>query len=197
MRLLVSLLIFCASIVALPAHALFGNNQPTLDFDTNNSFVPVDVAFPFDPQQEGETLYLDWQVKKGYYLYQERLSISASNVTLGEQLMRNGKPYHDEFFGDVNIYTDPLLVTIPLTEYQEGAQVIVQYQGCAQAGFCYPPETRIIDIQPFDNTSSNPQSANSLESTAISEKTTHSLRLHQTTKHRPLKQIFRFHARQA
>ncbi len=170
MRLLVSLLIFCASIVALPAHALFGNNQPTLDFDTNNSFVPVDVAFPFDPQQEGETLYLDWQVKKGYYLYQERLSISASNVTLGEQLMRNGKPYHDEFFGDVNIYTDPLLVTIPLTEYQEGAQVIVQYQGCAQAGFCYPPETRIIDIQPFDNTSSNPQSANSLESTAISEK---------------------------
>lgn len=50
----------------------------------------------------------------------------------------------------MKIYTTPLSVPLPLVAYQSGAKVIVQYQGCAKAGFCYPPETRVIDITPFN-----------------------------------------------
>ncbi len=99
--------------------------------------------------QQGDRVFIDWQVKPDYYLYQDRLSFSGENVTLGNIELQQGEPYTDEFFGDVTIYTQPLFVEVPLSQYQAGAKLIVQYQGCAKAGFCYPPETRVIDITPF------------------------------------------------
>lgn len=138
-------------MISSPAMALFGNNQTSTFGSGSNDFVPVDQAFPFNFFQQDHRLTLDWQVKEGYYLYQQRLSFSAENVTLGDIQMEDGQPYRDEFFGDVNIYTNPLFVNIPMQDWQPGAKVIVQYQGCAKAGFCYPPETRVIDIASFTN----------------------------------------------
>lgn len=138
-------------MISSPAMALFGNNQTSTFGSGSNDFVPVDQAFPFNFFQQDHRLTLDWQVKEGYYLYQQRLSFSAENVTLGDIQMEDGQPYRDEFFGDVNIYTHPLFVNIPMQDWQPGAKVIVQYQGCAKAGFCYPPETRVIDIASFTN----------------------------------------------
>lgn len=138
-------------MISSPAMALFGNNQTSTFGSGSNDFVPVDQAFPFNFFQQDHRLTLDWQIKEGYYLYQQRLSFSAENVTLGDIQMEDGQPYQDEFFGDVNIYTNPLFVNIPMQDWQPGAKVIVQYQGCAKAGFCYPPETRVIDIASFTN----------------------------------------------
>lgn len=138
-------------MISSPAMALFGNNQTSTFGSGSNDFVLVDQAFPFNFFQQDHRLTLDWQVKEGYYLYQQRLSFSAENVTLGDIQMEDGQPYQDEFFGDVNIYTNPLFVNIPMQDWQPGAKVIVQYQGCAKAGFCYPPETRVIDIASFTN----------------------------------------------
>lgn len=150
MRAVFTLFILCLSVITTPAMALFDNNSNTPSFASdNNRFVPVDEAFTFNHFQQGDRIFLDWQVKDDYYLYQERISVSAENVTLGGLTMRDGQPHKDEFFGDVHIYTEPLFVEVPLEQYQSGARLIVQYQGCAKAGFCYPPETRIIDIDPF------------------------------------------------
>ncbi|MBA5764327.1 protein-disulfide reductase DsbD [Vibrio sp. 404] len=150
MRAVFSLFILCLSVVATPAMALFGNSSSAPSFASdNNRFVPVAEAFPFNHFQQDNRIFLDWQVKEDYYLYQERISVSAENVTLGTLTMRDGQPHQDEFFGDVHIYTDPLFVEVPLEQYQSGARLIVQYQGCAKAGFCYPPETKIIEVEPF------------------------------------------------
>ncbi|EPR7136658.1 TPA: protein-disulfide reductase DsbD [Vibrio vulnificus] len=144
---------FAAGLLVLssPAMALFGNSQNSSFASGSNDFVPVDQAFPFNYFQQDHRITLDWQVKEGYYLYQQRLSFSAENVVLGDIQMENGQPYRDEFFGDVNIYTNPLFVNIPMQDWQPGAKLIVQYQGCAKAGFCYPPETRVFDITSFTN----------------------------------------------
>ncbi|RJX65442.1 protein-disulfide reductase DsbD [Vibrio sinensis] len=152
MRFALSLLLLCTSIISTPAFALFGNNNnaPTFGASTN-TFVPVNEAFPFSAYQQGNLISLDWQVKPDYYLYQERISISGENVKIGPVDMLNGEPHKDEFFGDVHIYTDPLFVDISLSQYQTGARLIVQYQGCAKAGFCYPPETRVIELTPFSD----------------------------------------------
>ncbi|OLQ89551.1 protein-disulfide reductase DsbD [Vibrio panuliri] len=169
MRSAFTLLFLCLSIVATPAMALFGKETSSPSFTNNNNrFVPVDEAFPFNHFQQGNRVFLDWQVKADYYLYQERISISAEKVTLGPLTMRDGKPYHDEFFGDVHIYTNPLFVEVPLEQYQSGARLIVQYQGCAKAGFCYPPETRVIDIEPFSAASASNQPPTSATSEANS-----------------------------
>lgn len=155
MRFAFSLLLLCLSVISAPAMALFGNSNASPSFTNNtgftdnNRFVAVDQAFPFNAVQQGDRLMLDWQVKQDYYLYQHRISVSGENLELGDIVMRDGEPYKDEFFGDVNIYTSPLFVEVPLLNYQDGARVIVQYQGCAKAGFCYPPETRVVDITSF------------------------------------------------
>ena len=150
MRFAFSLLLLCFSFLSAPAMALFDNNNSTPSFANNNTFVAVDDAFRFNALQQGNRVLLDWQVKDGYYLYQHRISVSGENVALGTIKMRDGQPYTDEFFGEVNIYTTPLFVEVPLSDYQQGARLIVQYQGCAKAGFCYPPETRVVDITRFD-----------------------------------------------
>ncbi|ENT6809738.1 protein-disulfide reductase DsbD [Vibrio vulnificus] len=151
MRALLTFFVAGLLVLSSPAMALFGNNQNSSFASGSNDFVPVDQAFPFNYFQQDHRITLDWQVKEGYYLYQQRLSFRAENVVLGDIQMENGQPYRDEFFGDVNIYTNPLFVNIPMQDWQPGAKLIVQYQGCAKAGFCYPPETRVIDITSFTN----------------------------------------------
>ncbi|NVJ57520.1 MAG: protein-disulfide reductase DsbD [Vibrionaceae bacterium] len=155
MRFAFTLIILCFSMLSTPALAIFGNNNSTLSFDNKDRFVPVDEAFPLNYFQQGNRVLIDWQVKPEYYLYQHRISVSGENITVNEVSMRDGEPYKDEFFGEVNIYTTPLFVEVSLSDYQEGARLIVQYQGCAKAGFCYPPETRVIDVTSFKFSDSN------------------------------------------
>ncbi|NOH64008.1 protein-disulfide reductase DsbD [Vibrio sp. RE88] len=152
MRAVFSLILLCLTVASTPAMALFEQSNSAPSFgNQSNTFVPVDQAFPFNAYQQGDKVFLDWQVKQDYYLYQHRLSVSGENVTVGELKMEDGQPYKDEFFGEVNIYTTPLFVEVPLADYQDGARLIVQYQGCAKAGFCYPPETRVVDLTSFQS----------------------------------------------
>ncbi|ERB66956.1 protein-disulfide reductase DsbD [Vibrio coralliilyticus OCN008] len=159
MRAVFSLILLCLTVASAPTMALFEQSNSAPSFgNQSNTFVPVDQAFPFNAYQQGDKVFLDWQVKQDYYLYQHRLSVSGENVAVGELKMEDGQPYKDEFFGEVNIYTTPLFVEVPLADYQDGARLIVQYQGCAKAGFCYPPETRVVDLTSFQS-SAGDQSA--------------------------------------
>ncbi|MEF1311373.1 protein-disulfide reductase DsbD [Vibrio mytili] len=167
MRFVFTFIILCFSIISMPAFALFGNTNSALNFDSKDRFVPVDEAFPLNSFQQGNRVLIDWQVKPDYYLYQERISITGEHVTVDDITMRDGEPYTDEFFGEVNIYTDPLFVEVSLSNYQQGARLLVQYQGCAKAGFCYPPETREISISAF-SASQNDSNAVKAASTTTS-----------------------------
>lgn len=143
------LLLITAALSALPSYAAF-NSPSSSPLDAlasgEHKFVTVDEAFPFNAYQQGDRIYLDWQVKPGYYLYQERLNFSVQNATIGDAEMVDGTPHKDEFFGDVHIYTEPLFVQIPLQSVAENGELMIQYQGCAKAGFCYPPETRSLKL---------------------------------------------------
>ncbi|ELB2927039.1 protein-disulfide reductase DsbD [Vibrio alginolyticus] len=167
MRALLSVLLLGLITFSTPSLALFGkdqfNSSQNNSFGTgSDSFVPVDQAFPFNFYQQDDKLMLDWQVRDGYYLYQERLSVAGEKVSLGELQMEDGTPHKDEFFGDVHIYTQPLFVNVPMHDWQDGARVIVQYQGCAKAGFCYPPETRVIPISAFTSSNSDSTAATTI-----------------------------------
>lgn len=153
MRLIFSLILLLCGVLNAPAFAAFGNSNPLTLGNSNSRFVTVDEAFAFSYFQQGNQIYLDWQVKPGYYLYQDRITLQGQDVQTGQVELPPGEPYHDEFFGDVTIYTTPLSVNIPLSQYQTGAQLTIQYQGCAKAGFCYPPETRVIEVNHFTDSS--------------------------------------------
>ncbi|MBU5237425.1 protein-disulfide reductase DsbD domain-containing protein, partial [Vibrio cholerae] len=76
--------------------------------------------------QQGANGYIDWQVKEGSCLYQDRISISGENLEIGEYSLAEGEPYHDEFFGAVEIYTTLFSVLLPLVAHHSGANAILQ-----------------------------------------------------------------------
>ena len=82
----------------------------------------------------------------GYYLYRDRLGFSASNASLGKPELPSGEVEHDAYFGKVAIYRDELLVNIPVIKAGKSITLEVRYQGCADAGYCYPPQKRTLKL---------------------------------------------------
>ncbi len=133
------LFIFSLLSSASASAALFGQNA-------NSQFVSVDQAFAFDFTQDGNQLTLGWQIKPGYYLYRQQIKITTQGATLARWALPAGQPHEDEFYGKTQVYTDSLMLPFTLRQADSGAQLSVTYQGCAAAGFCYPPETRQVPL---------------------------------------------------
>lgn len=131
-----------ALFITLPTQAsIFSPNA-------SSRFVPVDQAFAFDFSQQGRQLTLSWKVKEGYYLYRQQIHVSAQQAQIAPVALPPGQPHEDEFYGKSEIYSQDLQLPVQLREAASGASLRVTYQGCAAAGFCYPPETRTIPLTP-------------------------------------------------
>lgn len=139
---IIKLILLLCSLFFLPQAAqasLFGQNG-------GNQFVPVDQAFAFDFKQQDRQLTLNWQIRPGYYLYRQQIKLVPQQVTLGAFTLPEGLSHKDEFFGEVAIFKQQLNLSIPLKQAAYNASLSITYQGCAEAGFCYTPETRLIPL---------------------------------------------------
>jgi thioredoxin:protein disulfide reductase len=118
-----------------------------------DNFLPVDQAFRFDALPEGsDRLRLNWEIADGYYLYRSRIKVSTSagSVQLGTPQMPAGQVKNDEYFGRQEIYHHELIVTVPVARSSGGELEVplqVSYQGCAEAGLCYPPQTKTVTVK--------------------------------------------------
>ena len=131
------LFIFLLVLFTGLAQAAPGNNP----FETKAEFLPVGKAFTFTSERlaSGET-QLYWQIADGYYLYQQRMKFEG----LAEQpVLPQGEAHSDEFFGEQQVYRQGLEVKLPA-----GAtgKVKLGWQGCADAGLCYPPQSLTVDL---------------------------------------------------
>ena len=116
------------------------------DAPGRSNFVPADQAFAFDFQQNQHDVNLTWQVKDGYYLYRKQVQVTPANASIAPLQLPNGEWHSDEFYGKSEIYRHSLTVPVTLTQANAGATLTVTYQGCADAGFCYPPETKTVPL---------------------------------------------------
>ena len=136
-----TLLLFPESTVAADSVVLTGKgfDQP--------QFLPVDEAFLLTVSKVGDGVQLHWLVQPGYYLYRDRLSFSGP---VGMPELPDGKRKFDEIFGEVEVYYDELEVFLQFSgsSRQDSDKILVGYQGCADAGLCYPPQKRefILEI---------------------------------------------------
>ncbi|MBA6137162.1 MULTISPECIES: protein-disulfide reductase DsbD [Pseudomonas] len=112
-------------------------------FDVKPDFLPVNQAFVLthDRQADGQ-MRLYFQIKPGYYLYQKRLKFDGLPADQHPQLPP-ALNHHDEFFGDSAVYRDQLELLLPANAQ---GQLRLGWQGCADAGLCYPPQTTQIDL---------------------------------------------------
>ncbi|CAM4054447.1 Thiol:disulfide interchange protein DsbD 2 [Pseudomonas reidholzensis] len=112
-------------------------------FAVKPDFLPVNQAFVLshDRLASGETR-VHFQIKDGYYLYQKRLKFDG--LTPAQQpALPAALNHHDEFFGDSAIYRGELELLLPA---DASGQLRLGWQGCADAGLCYPPQTSVIDL---------------------------------------------------
>ena len=120
-------------------------NSLAAALQAQSEFLPVREAYRLDGAiTPGGDLRLYWQITEGYYLYQHAFKVRATGTGSAEELNVTFPPAlakTDEFFGDVSVYYGEadLLVTLP--DSTDTLTLAVTYQGCADAGLCYPPET--------------------------------------------------------
>ncbi|RNM05791.1 protein-disulfide reductase DsbD [Dickeya undicola] len=146
-----TLTVLCLSLffsTLAPAQSPFGRSATP-------QFLPVDQAFTFDFHQQGNQLTLNWQIHPGYYLYRQQIKLDSALIAPPGLTLPPGEPHRDEFFGEVAIYRQSLTLNVPLRDEPPGASLSITYQGCADAGFCYPPETRSVPLSAIASTTTD------------------------------------------
>ena len=126
------ILIACLLLLSSLAHAFTSNQQ---------DFLPVEEAFRFEVMDDVEPALLVWQIAADHYLYQNKLGVTDANGQAVAIEYPEGIDHSDEFFGDTKIYRQ--LLQLPLDANAE-QPLEVTWQGCADAGLCYPPQTATI-----------------------------------------------------
>jgi thiol:disulfide interchange protein DsbD len=118
--------------------------------ESNESdFLPPDVAFRVTAAVDGKVMRVRWVIADGYYLYRSRMGIKAESpdLMISAPTLPQGTLKTDPYLGNQEIYTQQVEATVPFTRFDGGAhplQIKVTYQGCAEAGLCYPPITKVI-----------------------------------------------------
>ena len=112
-------------------------------FEQKADFLPAEQAFVFstEPLPSGETR-LQWKITDKYYLYKKRLKFEGLDAAHTPPLPE-GLAHSDEFFGATEVYRDRLELLIPANAR---GQIKVSWQGCADAGLCYSPQSQKVDL---------------------------------------------------
>ncbi|SEA06721.1 protein-disulfide reductase DsbD [Alkalimonas amylolytica] len=174
LRALLSCLLLCW-LALLPAQA----NDSVLAAITGESsrFLPVDQAFQFDFRQQDDELLLSWTIADGYYLYKEQFKFAGIAVSFSHPSYPAAMTIEDEFFGVTDVYYHQVILRLPLSDIGEDAELRVRYQGCAEAGFCYPPTTKTVPLSPVTGSTASNDVATASSSAPVSSQNTLAERL--------------------
>ena len=131
-------------------------DQHTRDSPKFWEILHPDQAFMAIPEiVSPRRLRVRFEVAPEYYLYRDKLkfepSIAGNAILIEEVRLPRGEIKQDEYFGRVEIYRGTLIATLDLStpveeEPRSGPEsqvrLAIAFQGCADAGLCYPPITK-------------------------------------------------------
>ncbi|ASK78248.1 hypothetical protein CF386_04015 [Paraphotobacterium marinum] len=104
-------------------------------------------AFILSYEKKDRIITLQWSIAPNYYLYKNSISITSSD---NRDLFFSKPPgikYNDPTFGYVNVYKEKISFPVYLSNINSNT-LLVSYQGCNIHGFCYPPQTKTIELNP-------------------------------------------------
>jgi len=116
-------------------------------------FLPVERAFAVKAQVlDATSVIATFEPEDGYYLYRDKFAFrveSPGDVSVAAVELPAGEVKDDPNFGRTQVFHRPVQALVRL-QRESGAPsplvLLVEYQGCADAGLCYPPETRRFDL---------------------------------------------------
>ena len=115
-----------------------------------SEFLDPDDAFVLEIVADSkDQLSAHFRIAPDYYLYRDKISfVVVDGATLARYTIPEGKTKQDPYFGEVSIYETDVSFTLPITsnENAKSVELIASYQGCADAGICYPPIKKTISV---------------------------------------------------
>lgn len=134
------LLYFFAALFALSGFA-------RAEIDASK-LLPPEQAFVPQVNATAEGISVQFAVAGGYYLYQSKILAETEPAgLLGKPQFSPGQTKEDEFFGRQTVYHRAAQVNWPYAKPAQHYRLTVKYQGCAEAGVCYPPTETVFDIK--------------------------------------------------
>ena len=114
-----------------------------------SQFLPVEQAFVMDFRQQDDStgqakLQVSFTIADGYYLYKDKFKFVGIDAAFSHPQYPKGVMIKDEYFGESEVYFHQVVLDIPLSQLCSEAMLKVRFQGCAEAGLCYPVQT--LDI---------------------------------------------------
>lgn len=129
--------------------------------DSNETdFLPPDSAFRVGARVDGDVLRVRWIIADGYYLYRHKIEVAAASpdLVISAVSLPAGVPKNDPYLGTQQVFLHQVEGTVTYQRLDFGAhpmQIKVTYQGCADAGLCYLPITKVLfprarSLRPFN-----------------------------------------------
>jgi len=115
-----------------------------------NQFLSPDDAFRINLNYiDDRNIQIIWDIEKDYYLYVGMFDFKLDGNTnkIREISLPVGQKKVDEFFGEVDIYKTKVVIDLSFENPLNLTKLIVKYQGCAEAGLCYPPIKKIFELK--------------------------------------------------
>ena len=145
--------IFNMKKIFLTMTLLLFSGLTTADIIKNQAeFLSPDDAFqPSIKIITNNHLEVTWDIEEGYYLYlgMFEFSVDSPDMKIIKVDMPEGKIKKDEFFGDVDVYYNSTKANIYFDTITNHSNLILKYQGCADAGLCYPPVTKKFPLKQY------------------------------------------------
>lgn len=148
---LLLLLITTQSILASGLQGLLGQ-QP------DPQFLPVEEAFQINGYRTNDEAVIQITVTPGHYLYRHMLQFQPvdKSTRLGAPILPNGTVKFDPFQqAEIEIYSKDIEIRLPLETSHSLPELAVTFQGCADAGICYPPSTTTLILLSKDTSSTH------------------------------------------
>ena len=124
----------------------FGASNSTLNSNKTAQFIPAEQAFQLLAEQKDQELTLRFTITPDYYLYKDRFKfqVKSGNVIIGQAFYSAEPEWKDDAeFGRVQVFHESLTVTVPVNG---SGELKISWQGCADAGLCYAPQSQVVII---------------------------------------------------
>lgn len=139
-------------------------------FSQGPKFLPQEQAFIFSFSQHQDRVIIRWRIADGYYLYKEKFELTSPTSAISDIQLPKGENHYDEYFGEQEVYRDEVEFSFSVADKSKDHEITLAYQGCADAGLCYPPSKISLFFDPsFISTQTLEAPAPSSTSPPVSE----------------------------
>ena len=126
-------------LIILLSSPLFFELSATNIFNQGDEVLAAEKVFIINKSMDSENIIITWDIVDGYYMYLDSIKVMENKNALSYKIINSSQSkYDDDFFGESIILKKNLSIHIKKKDLSAIDSALVYYQGCSEAGFCYP-----------------------------------------------------------